>query len=210
MCPKCIFRVEEYPNSFPAYVLLYREHVIGWDRNQFQQAERHLCEHDQERFDLVCRYVKENSVTIPDFLVLTLAKGTLFVPWMDLLVHYGKGFHTPDYSSGIEFGDESLENCYGMAYQASSYWPAMQYAEGLCWRFPDDIGRPPLWHVWNIHPISGGVYDLTWPMSHWNEYFGIVFDLQWVKENCKMECGIFHPANWPYNEDPVRHYLQSR
>ncbi len=202
MCQKCIFRAQKFPKPF----LSFRARTMKWDRNQFQQAARALCKHDRKRFHAAQRQLKKKSVTIAEFLKIGLERGRPFMPWADLLLNYGQVFRTPDCSEFITFDEFSLGNCYGMAYTECKIEPMMQYAEGLSWGFPAHINYPPLWHAWNVNP-RGAVIDLTWPMSHWNEYLGIVFDLDWVKENCVMECGIFHPENWPHNEERVRHYL---
>jgi hypothetical protein len=202
MCQKCIFRVQKFPKP----ILIYRDKVVDWDRNQFQTAARALCKHDRKRFAFAQRYAEKDWMPIAEFLRIGLDQDKPFVPWADLLLNYGQNFRTPDCSEHVTFDEFSLGNCFGMAYALCGAEPAMQYAEGLSWSFPEHLHEVPLWHAWNVNP-KGGVIDLTWPTSHWNEYFGIIFDLKWVKENCVTECGIFHPKNWPHNEERVRHYL---
>ncbi len=202
MCQKCIFRVQKFPK--PAIV--YRKKVRHWDRNQFQQAERNLCKHDRKRFAFARRYVDKRSITISKFLQKGIEQGKPFVPWADLLVNYGQMFRAPDCSSFMKFDEFSRGNCCGMAYLVHQEIPEMAYAEGLAWAFPAHINSGPLWHGWNVNP-RGSAIDYTWPTSHWNEYFGIVFDLDWVRENCVAKSGIFYQECWPQNEERVRHYL---
>lgn len=67
------------------------------------------------------------------------------------------------------------KECFKNAFYLADYNPDLQYVEGYA-TF-SNIGLPVL-HAWCVK--DGKVYDPTW--KNGNEYFGVVFDLSYVRK----------------------------
>lgn len=207
MCRRCLFV------SHPQHrILLWmKEQVKVEDRfnpNEFHRILTNLCRHDKKRVQWALRLTRHPRF-IRSNLIESIREGKPLVPHADLLVAYGQVFQTEDFSEGWETNDDAWGKCYVRSLVHARKFPDMLlYAEGLCASFI--TASPEVMHAWNVTIGKGWVFDSTWPMSHWNQYFGIVFDLDWVKKNCVMECGIFYPEYWPHNEAKVREYLSLR
>lgn len=109
----------------------------------------------------------------------------------------------------LEFGQEFLADegepwqcrlpwrCYENAYNlAEGSGGRVHYVEGICL---SPFGG--MLHAWGV--CDGKVLDYTWPAPHFNRYFGVVFDIEFLKEQ-GLHGGVF--CRW----DPVLKYLSAK
>jgi hypothetical protein len=72
------------------------------------------------------------------------------------------------------------------------YENSFQHAEKTGLLYVEGIGispNGPMVHAWNSTDGTD-VLDYTWPQQHLNRYFGIIYDVAWIKENWPIPGGM--------------------
>ncbi len=123
--------------------------------------------------------------------------------WVSLLLKHGRNFEAgnlPQEEFVRGFKEEDLHSwcCfYNTASMARKY--GLQYAEGFA-----VSPSGPMLHAWNVQ--AGKAIDYTWPATHLNRYFGMIFDLDWLDQIGCPDGGVFY--YWSKNQLAFENYLQ--
>ena len=114
--------------------------------------------------------------------------------WAPLVLEFGKEYRareSPTPWKMLKYG-QCYENAVQVARESGG---RIRYVEGLCIA-PFAV----MLHGWNVK--DGLVIDRTWPMAHFNRYFGVTFSLAFLDRVGLPNGGVF--CRW----DPARDYLQ--
>lgn len=120
----------------------------------------------------------------------------------DILLRYGKPFpNINDFKNN--WPGRNTGQCFSMSFLVAQKNPNFLYTEGI--GIP--ITGKPMLHAWNICKEDGKVYDFTWPGSHLCRYYGIIFEIEWIRNNCLTKGAVLHHLSWKHNEKAVLRYL---
>lgn len=204
MCHKCFLRFSRERD----FLGIDSRSRIGNDPNELYQSFMSPCRHDKKRLLQNRGLSFESPRERMESLLRTdqISGEDPAREIMELLLEYGETFPIAEPAPKWK-APEPYWKCFNTAYGVYRSCNRYLYAEGIATAFTEVLW--PMLHAWNIDASTGLLHDFTWPMAPWNQYLGIVFDLDWTAENCAMPHGIFHPINWEYNRGPVTEYLKT-